>query len=254
MFNVTERKSDFTALLKALSDIFIISTDEAVLSNCARSLKYLSSGSHARSNDASREIKKIVSSVCDKIEINLELSDEIEDKAKPSRTSPRRKSARIKGLDSNDDESQSKSVLDDGETALMMNLQRAKILSLYSLFVSSADGKKKELENFCNKVVEGMKQRLDLLQVKTSADESIELSLIAKQVWFDPNKRLHLTIARSMEESLDLLVSIIGWKLADVQEDVMDQEAETDVEDEEEMDFYYVYIHSGIVLIYKVVL
>ena len=136
----------------------------------------------------------------------------------------------------------------------MMNLQRAKILSLYSLFVSSADGKKKELENFCNKVVEGMKQRLDLLQVKTSADESIELSSIAKQVWFDPNKRLHLTIARSMEESLDLLVSIIGWKLADVQEDVMDQEAETDVEDEEEMDFYYVYIHSGIVLIYKVVL
>ena len=74
-----------------------------------------------------------------------------------------------------------------------------------------------------------MKQRLDLLQVKNSANESIELSPIAKQVWFDPNKRLHLTIARSIEESLDLLVSIIGWKLVDVQEDVMDQEAETDV-------------------------
>ncbi len=233
MFNVTERKSDFTALLKALSDIYIISTDEAVLSNCARSLKYLSSGSHARSNDASREIKKIVSSVCDKIEMNLELSDEVEEKAKPSRGSSRRKSARIEGLDSDDDESQSKSVLDDKETALMMNLQRAKILSLYSLFVPSADGKKKELENFCNKVVEGMKQRLDLLQVKTSADESIELSSIAKEVWFDPNKRLHLTIARSIEESLDLLVSIIGWKLADIQEDVIDQDAETDVEDEE---------------------
>lgn len=74
-----------------------------------------------------------------------------------------------------------------------------------------------------------MKQRLDLLQVKNSANESIELSPIAQQVWFDPNKRLHLTIARSIEESLDLLVSIIGWKLVDVQEDVMDQEAETDV-------------------------
>ena len=71
-------------------------------------------------------------------------------------------------------------------------------------------------------------QSLDLLQVKSSTDESIELSPIAKQVWFDPNKRLHLTIERSIEECLDLLVSIIGLKLADVQEDVMDQEAETD--------------------------
>ena len=36
-------------------------------------------------------------------------------------------------------------------------------------------------------------QSLDLLQVKSSTDESIELSPIAKQVWFDPNKCLHLT-------------------------------------------------------------
>lgn len=69
--------------------------------------------------------------------MNLELSDEVDEKCRPSRSSPRtrRKSARIEGLDSEADESQSESVLDERETALMMNLQRAKILSLYSLFV-----------------------------------------------------------------------------------------------------------------------
>eukprot|EP00957_Ditylum_brightwellii_P095227 7253100-Ditylum_brightwellii.AAC.1 len=63
VFSLPQRKVDFIKLLKNLSEIYLLSTDEQILRNAARSMTLLSEGDHARLDDAKAGLKQLVSTI-----------------------------------------------------------------------------------------------------------------------------------------------------------------------------------------------
>lgn len=63
VFSLPQGKSDFLALIKNLSDVFLESSDEVVLQNTALSLVSLSRGGHTRAADVRLHLQRVASSL-----------------------------------------------------------------------------------------------------------------------------------------------------------------------------------------------
>jgi len=59
VFSLTQRKQDFSTLLRGLSQIFLQSNDDGVLRNTAISLTHFAEGDHSRIDDVKAELKSI---------------------------------------------------------------------------------------------------------------------------------------------------------------------------------------------------
>ena len=59
VFSLTQRKQDFSTLLRGLSQIFLQSNDDGVLRNTAISLTHFAEGDHSRIDDVKAALKNI---------------------------------------------------------------------------------------------------------------------------------------------------------------------------------------------------
>ncbi len=67
VFSLPQRKKEFLSLLKQIGDLYLKSTDEAVLMQCALSLTHMTEGGHSRVTDAQNQVQKIIDGLNKKI-------------------------------------------------------------------------------------------------------------------------------------------------------------------------------------------
>jgi len=213
-----------------LTDIYLLSTDEQVIMNCARSIRFLSEGDHARSTEAKRSVKRLVSVIHEQVLEHLteqqEENNVQDDESKDSRrTSPRRKSSRqrtsVQGLDSDDEDMLDKcsSTKIDNETSLYLNLQRARILSWQGIFANYLDGDEDSLEEMCNFVADGLIQRLSSFQLDSqTVDDDETADKTTDKRWDFSNDRLPVVTAGTVDEGLRFLLALTAQKLSDTQD------------------------------------
>ncbi|GMH66554.1 hypothetical protein TL16_g04458 [Triparma laevis f. inornata] len=67
VFSLPQRKADFTKVLKEIGELYVKSTEEGVLTQCAMSLAHMAGGAHARAGDASKQMMTIVETLKGKV-------------------------------------------------------------------------------------------------------------------------------------------------------------------------------------------
>ncbi|GMH47081.1 hypothetical protein TrRE_jg2259 [Triparma retinervis] len=67
VFSLPQRKKEFLSLLKQTGDLYLKSTDETVLMQCAMSLTHMTEGGHTRVTDAQNQVQKIIDGLNKKI-------------------------------------------------------------------------------------------------------------------------------------------------------------------------------------------
>lgn len=227
MFSLPQRKNDFLALVKNLSDIFLESSDEIVLQNTALSLVSLSRGGHTRASDARLHLQRVASSLSVRA---MELLASEPDKGLGTKrksphalkkSSKRRRSfkASASAEDSDDDEVDSESR--DVEYAISLCLRRLRVLSkrcdLAALLddeLSDDDSTVQTIDDLCNAVVSGMEKRLkerEIVVDDTFGDDSPRVTV--PKIWRSGDQSIHEVVACSVKESLSLLLSVTAWKL-----------------------------------------
>jgi cohesin complex subunit SA-1/2 len=213
VFSLPQRKGDFLNLFKNLTEIYLLSTDEQVLTNTARSIKFLSEGDHARSNEAKAGVKKLVSTISDRIVKHLsEKEDETNDTGRfkaSRRKSPRRTlDSMIDSEDEGTHDGCSKQV--DNETALYLNLRRARMLANFDIFSVYLDSCGESTEELCKLISKGLAQRLDSYKINLSSDTTDDPE---KERWITSEDMLPRLTAGTVDEGLQLILATILQKL-----------------------------------------
>jgi cohesin complex subunit SA-1/2 len=269
VFSLPQRKSDFLALVKNLSDIFLESSDESVLQNTALSLVSLSHGGHTRAADARRYLQRVASSLSGRV---MELLASEPDKEAGTKrksqhalktSSKRRRSSMAStssqssasSNDINEDEVSSESR--DVEYAISLCLRRLRVLSkrcdlaeLLDDELSDDDSAVQTIDDLCNAVVSGMEKRLkerEIVVDATSGDYGPRVTV--PEIWDSGDQSSHEVVACSVKESLSLLLSVTAWKLwlAQKEDGILVQEDEDLTSDldqhSDEIDKYGVLAH-----------
>jgi hypothetical protein len=184
-------------------DIYLLSTDKDVLRNCARSIRYLSEGNHARSNEAINGVKKLVGKVRDSILHHISEGKDISiDLSKASN-----------GTD--------EQVKVENETALYLGLLRARILSWMCMFSEYLDDDVKcdAAEELFSAVADGLAHRLASFNITPRSGEDDASDNTRVEIWNASVSQLSTLAARSVDEALQFLLSVIAQKVHDVQHD-----------------------------------
>ena len=211
VFSLPQRKGDFLNLFKNLSEVYLLSTDEEVLTNAARSIKFLSEGDHARSNEAKAELKKMVSSISDRI---TKLLTEVENKIeRPRRKSPRRSIDSM--LDDSEDGSTHSglSKIMDNEAALYLNLRRARMLASFDIFSQYLDSKSLSSEDLCLSISRGLADRLLSYKTNISSDDVDDSD---KDRSIASEEMLTRLTAGTVDEGLQFILLVVAQKLGEV--------------------------------------
>jgi cohesin complex subunit SA-1/2 len=201
VFSLPQRKTDFIALTKNLSEIFLQSTDSDVLDNIIRSLMHLSKDGHARSLEGKLAFRKIVSGLCRCIQSQLCPKTDVEN----GNASPRRRSSRNSQVSSNGSEV-------DAELSLYYDLQRLSSLAR-SLDVLNcrSDDDKHVFEKICSTVADGLTKRLN--EGKSILhDEDASESSISSHLW-ETDSILSAVTAATVEHGLLFLLYALAWSL-----------------------------------------
>lgn len=197
VFSLPQRKNDFLSLIKIISDIYLQTTDEPVLSNAARSIAYLCDGDHARSNDACTQVTKLVIELRDRICTHL---SEKEGKKSSKKNSRRRSST------DNDD------MTINGESALCNNLDRARILSKKVDFSTFLGDDFSSLEELCQFIAEGITRRLKALQVARPIDDE-ETVATCKERWESIDENMVSIIPCIVRSGLAVILNATTWRM-----------------------------------------
>jgi hypothetical protein len=182
-------------------DIYLLSTDEHVLRNCARSIHYLSEGNHARSNEAINGVQKLVAKIRDNI--LLHISQHKDDSIGFSQTPH----------DTNEQ------VEVENETALSLSLQRARILSWMCMFSEYLGDDDSTTEELFSVVADGLAHRLSSFNITARSVEDDNSDNASVETWNPSVSQLATLTARIVDEALQFLLSIIAQKVHDVQND-----------------------------------
>lgn len=195
VFTLPQRKNDFIALLNVLREVFLLSTDERVLRNSARSINYLSEGNHARSNDAKNGVRKLVMKIRDLI--LLHSSEDTKEK-KSRRGSTTRDDDRMKF---------------EKETALYLCLMRARILSWMGIFSENLDDdvKPDATEELFNAVADALTHRLGSFNITLPCNDEGETMKV--QTWNSMESQLSNLTAGTIDEGLQFLLSVTAHRL-----------------------------------------
>jgi hypothetical protein len=211
VFNLSSRKKDFKQLLDKLAEVFLESTDVAVLNNCALALTSLAKGEHARTGDAQFCLKKTLRALQDRL---LELL-----------------LVKAATADNDDDSKEDKDDVSpvDTQHSITLCLRRLATLSrrvyVGELLVDSTDTKAKDetIENLYNTVAEYAAKELNARMVVE--DETSETALVP-EIWETADKRIHPLVAEAVDEALIFLVCVTAWRL-DMEIELIEDEEQT---------------------------
>ncbi len=228
MFSLPQRKSDFFSLLKSLTDIYLLSSNETVLKSTARSIIYLSEGDHARSNEAKAAIQNIVAELRSRIakHLSVESGDEKSEDKRADKTSrrksPRRKKSVVESLSDSEEEDDegagAATTKIDNEYALFLNLQRARVLSrLCNLSQYTDDEDNDSMEDICHSIADGLIDRLDRANAKQEGSEDGSDDGAKTSGWTSAGRDLSRITAGSIDEGMQFILSVAAWHLLSAQ-------------------------------------
>ncbi len=165
VFSLTQRKQDFSSLLKSLSQIFMLSSDDRVLRNTAVSLTHFLEGDHSRLDDVRAELKSIAENLMNKI-----LNHILEHGVSPTKSSEG--SMPEDSLEVNSESSVVGGTEEKKENDVQFSLSVAvKKLSILSkrCNISTFLGDEKN-DELVSAISDGIKQKLELSREMTSND------------------------------------------------------------------------------------
>lgn len=230
IFSLPNRKSDFSALVKNICVLFLDCTDEKVLKEIAASLLYFVQGDHARITEVQLLIRRMSTALRDRLmELFAESDPDREDSGstktgKSGRRSSRKRSERRSTTTSVSSESVfSASRETNVEHSISLCLLRLRILMkqipLDLLFEKSNeidDDEETEIEGFCNTVSEALGKRLvDRKPIIVGDDETVAKSVTVAPIWKAEDLAIHAEVANTLDLGLDVVLCVVGWKVAD---------------------------------------
>jgi len=249
IFSLPQRKTDFIAVVKNMTETFLESSNEEVISNIAQSLKFLAQGDHVRSKDVHLQLQSLASSLSNRLVELLDLSTSISDEGKLQIANKRKKKKKVarsskgqgqpsradqRSLTSSDKEhvhdKGEQSAEQDIEYSIFLCLKRLRILSKRMCFVDLLKIEDSlSIGALCNKIVEAISNRLKNRQVITSDEEAIP-TFAVPEIWKDSPKGIHLVVAKQITEGLDFLLAVTLWsRKAILHQD--DDESDEDIDD-----------------------
>ena len=244
IFSLPSRKAEFLSLVKNLCGIYVESTDEEVLLHISRCLAVLAKGSHARVPDVKVHLKKLSALLQERLMQLLDEDDPGCEKKKKSpkrkKSSPRRKSSRLSDASSANSDlfSDAASPAMDLELSIQLCLKRWRILTTQcavEFLFDETDDKYENVEGFCNTVAEAMAKRLqDRKAVLEESDRDTIKAYAEPEIWRMEETRIHSVVAKSIDESLRILLSITAWKLRETLMKRSKRGSELDDEDMEQ--------------------
>lgn len=244
IYSLPTRKSDFTSLVKNLCVAFLESTDQEALQEISESLSIFVQGDHARVSDVKAQLKRVSTALQDRL---MELFAESDPNKETSSTpkKDKRKGKRRSDASSSADDSEavfSNSKETDMEHSICMCLTRWKILlkhvPLSFLFDESEDDDEDEVEGFCKTITEALGKRLmDRKPIVGDEDDEGQTvgsrSAAISSVWKSEDLTIHSEVANAIDTGLDVLLTIVAWKLTDVKNNKKEN-AQLGVVDEED--------------------
>lgn len=224
VFSLPARKSDFLALVKTMTRMILESTDEVVLKNVTNALFVLADGDHVRVADVKMQLKRLSTSLQDRLMELLRESDPQNGKSKPSPRSSRRSGRRSDASTSSRSTGGTVSPEVDLENAITLCLQRWRILLKkcpLAFLVEESDNSDEDTEvvGFYNTISEAMAKRLIDRKPLSDRDEGSEAEgRSVATVWKNAEADIHEEVANSVNDALQVLLSILSWKVLEALE------------------------------------
>jgi len=240
------RKNDFSLLIKTLCQVYLSSTDEEVLIQIASSLATLADGKHARLADITSHLKRTSSSLQDRL---MELLSESDPKASSPEKRRDSRSRRRGGRGSDSSTATgtaSDTVFSDSketeiEHSICLCLTRLKYvlkqLPLQLLFDTTDDAEENEIEGLCRTISEALGKRLlDRKPIVDDDDSAVDRSRSTKiaAAWKSSHPSAHVEVAKAVDVGLDVLLSVVAWKVRFAEKEILEN-AEAGVVDNEEV-------------------
>lgn len=235
IFSLSSRKSDFSALVKNICVLFLDCTDEKVLKEIAASLQYFVQGDHARVPEVQLQLRRLGTALRDRL---MELFSESDPDrpgsgSKTSSRSPRKRSSRRSTSASVSSESIfSNSREMNVEHSISLCLLRLRTLMkqvpLDLLFEDSNeldDEEESEVEGFCNTITEALGKRLvDRKPILSEDDDTMSRTVTISSAWKVDDTAIHTEVGNAVDLGLDVLLCVVGWKLADTLTQIKERE------------------------------
>jgi cohesin complex subunit SA-1/2 len=255
VYSLPTRKNDFSLLVKNLCLAYLASTDEEVLIQIASSLATLVQGKHARVADVKSHIKRSFSAQQDRL---MELFFESDPES--SSAEERKKAPTTRGSRRSDSTATTGSVSEtvfsnvnetEIEYSICLCLLRLKFLlkqlPLSLLFDEVDDGEENEVEGFFRTVSEALGKRLvDRKPVIDEDDADTSRSTTIASVWKSADLATHREVAKAVDIGLDVLLSIVAWKVRYFEKEIIDNAKVGVVDDEEVSDHIVIRLRDGL--------
>jgi hypothetical protein len=191
VFNLPNRKKDFTKLLGKVSELFLESTDSSVLSNCGLVLTSFAKSNHARTGEALLRLKEIAGSLRDRL---LAL---FKDKLKLR-----------EGMDVDDEDASPRDI----EHSISLSLRRLGLLSKrwdVAELLGDEDESDILIEQLCDPIGVDIAKELDARKAFRDGDKYVPVS----EIWKSADSRVHAHVAETVKEALFFLLLCVGWRL-----------------------------------------
>jgi hypothetical protein len=236
VFTLASRKTDLQNVMKGLCQLYLDSTDEKILANICDVFAHWLTGDHARITAIKAQLLRLSAGLQDRL---MDLFRESEEKI-ANVSSPPSKGRRKKSRTPRTGESSvgSGSAVTDmfvaspqveTEHALSMSLLRWRLLltacpsDVFFESVETGDGDEKEDEvvGFFNTISEGAGKRLNERRPirDDGGDDESTIGGESKSVitiWKSSDGEIHEEVAKTVEESLGVLLRLILWKTTEL--------------------------------------
>lgn len=231
VFSLPQRKSDFVAMSKNLTNIFLQSNDENVLTNAALSLVSLCKGDHARVAEAKKSVNKCLVELHDRILTHLSASE-----------------------GNNEEEMENQDP--DKQYSLYYNLKRIRVLSSrldLSEYMGSSQDDENLIEVLCKFVSDGLVHRLTYYKSKLNSDGENN-----RRTWGEDEKQLLQVTSLLIYEGMQFLLTVTAWKVLSLQEQhklVLDEKEllrvveEEDEDDDDDVDHIVIRLRDRLIVL-----
>jgi hypothetical protein len=251
VFSLPARKNDFQSLLKNLCRLSLESTDEQVLQHIARALSILVQGDHTRVSEVKMQLKRMIGTLQDRLmelfsESDPQNSESPTKSKKNKKSSPKRRSNRKSDISSSSMSSEgvfsSNSPEMDIEHSICLCLLRWRtmIKECPLEFLFQEDDEEDEVEGFCTTISEAIGKRLiDRKPVVDEEDDDTAYdakSAVVAKIWKTDDVAIHAEVAKAVEEALQVLLSVVSWKLLETLKDRTKEKGDADLEMEDDAD------------------
>ena len=216
-FSLPARKNDFQQLMKNLTKLFLESTDEECLEHMARTMVILIQDDHTRVADVKMQLKRLSTTLQDRLMELLRESDPQTTKSLKRRSSRKSDSSTV----SSGTLSSSAGV--DVEHSIHFCLLRWRVLlkTCPAEYLFQDDEDDDEVDGFCETIAEAIGQRLiDRKLISEEGendndnDEKTEMtSFRIPDIWKNVDASIHPVVADTVDEGLQVLLLVVSWKL-----------------------------------------